>query len=47
MIGDEINLPMAATAWNLKKWLIAFFWCLFYPAISLGIPWKECLGEDG
>ncbi len=23
--GDEINLLMAATAWNLKKWLIAFF----------------------
>ncbi len=28
-IGDEINLLMAATAWNLKKWLIAFFWPLF------------------
>ncbi len=27
--GDEINLLMAAIAWNLKKWLIAFFWPLF------------------
>jgi transposase, IS5 family len=27
--GDEINLLMAATAWNLRKWLIAFFWPLF------------------
>jgi len=26
--GDEINLLMAATAWNLRKWLIAFFWWL-------------------
>ena len=26
--GDEINLLMAATVWNLKKWLIAFFWLL-------------------
>lgn len=29
IVGDEINLLMAATAWNLKKWLIAFFWVLF------------------
>lgn len=29
IMGDEINLLMAATAWNLKKWLNAFFWCLF------------------
>ena len=28
-LGDEINLLMAATAWNLRKWLIAFFWLLF------------------
>jgi IS5 family transposase len=27
--GDEINLLMAATAWNLKKWLTAFFWAQF------------------
>jgi IS5 family transposase len=25
----EINLLMAATAWNLRKWLTAFFWWLF------------------
>ena len=35
VIGDEINLLMAATAWNLKKWLAAIFWCLFLSKISL------------
>jgi IS5 family transposase len=34
IVGDEINLLMAATAWNLKKWLIAFFW-------SLNLWWKN------
>jgi len=29
VIGDEINVLMAATAWNLKKWLNYFFaWIL-------------------
>ena len=28
IVGDEINLLMAASAWNLKKWLVAFL-CLF------------------
>ena len=27
--GDEINLLMAAAAWNLRKWLVAFFALLF------------------
>ena len=27
--GDEINLLMSAAAWNLKKWLVAFFTLLF------------------
>ena len=27
--GDQINLLMAATAWNLRKWMIAFL-CLIY-----------------
>jgi len=27
MIGDEVNVLMAATAWNLKQWMIAFL-CL-------------------
>ena len=35
VMGDEINLLMAATAWNLKKWLIAFFWLLLLPAKTL------------
>lgn len=28
-IGDHINLLMAATAWNLNKWLLAIFWLFF------------------
>ena len=32
ILGDEINLLMAATAWNLKKWLIAFL-ALFFPSL--------------
>jgi IS5 family transposase len=27
-LGDSINLLMAACAWNLRKWVIAFFWTL-------------------
>ena len=30
--GDEINLLMAATAWNLRQWLIAFL-SLFFPQL--------------
>jgi len=29
IVGDEINLLMAAMAWNLKKWLVAFFVPIF------------------
>lgn len=29
VLGDAINLLMAATAWNIKKWLNALFWLLF------------------
>ncbi|MCP5273303.1 MAG: IS5 family transposase [Burkholderiales bacterium] len=28
-IGDQINLLMAACAWNLKQWLLAIFWLFF------------------
>ncbi len=28
-VGDHINLLMAATAWNLNKWLMAIFWLFF------------------
>ena len=28
MIGDEINLFMAASAWNLRKWILHLFWVL-------------------
>lgn len=30
VVGDEINLLMAAAAWNIKKWLNAIFWLLFW-----------------
>jgi len=30
-LGDEINLLIAATAWNLREWLIAFFGDYFWP----------------
>jgi len=33
VIGDHINLLMAATAWNLNKWLMAIFWLFF--------PWRK------
>jgi len=29
VIGDEINVLMAATAWNLRQWVIAFL-CLIF-----------------
>jgi IS5 family transposase len=29
IIGDHINLLMAAAAWNLKQWLLAIFWFFF------------------
>jgi len=28
-IGDEINLLLAATAFNLKKWMNIYFYALF------------------
>lgn len=40
--GDEINLLLAATAWNLKKWLNAFFMRLLRSLLSRivsGKPW--------
>ena len=30
LLGDQINLLMAATDWNLKKWLITFLCLVFY-----------------
>ncbi len=29
VVGDHINLLMAACAWNLNKWLIAISWFFF------------------
>ena len=32
--GDAINLLMAACAWNLRKWMVAFFLALFIGLIG-------------
>ena len=34
-IGDQINLLLAATAWNLKKWMNIYFFALFNGKIKL------------
>jgi len=34
-IGDEINLLLAATAFNLKKWMNLFLWFIFILRIAL------------
>ena len=36
-IGDEINLLLAATAFNLKKWINIYFFTIFLRDISLAI----------
>jgi hypothetical protein len=42
---DQINLLMAATAWNLRKWLIAFL-RLIYCWLKQGINYQEALDND-
>ena len=34
-VGDEINVLMAACAWNLRKWLIATAIFLFWQKVGL------------
>jgi len=34
-IGDEINLLLAATAWNLKKWMNLYFFAVFSKNFNL------------
>lgn len=34
-IGDQINLLMAACAWNMKKWMNAFIHALFFTAFYM------------
>jgi IS5 family transposase len=49
VIGDEINLLMAATAWNMKKWLIAFFVAYFtrrYCGVSRGLSSRKKMGKE-
>lgn len=35
--GDSINLLMAACAWNLRKWMVAFFFCKNNPLLGFVI----------
>lgn len=32
-LGDEINVLMAAAAFNFRKWLLKFFWLFFYKIV--------------
>ena len=34
-VGDEMNLLLAASAFNLKKWMNNFIWLIFVLKISL------------
>ena len=43
--GDQINLLMAACAWNLRKWIVAFF-LLEFRGILLGIFWIGDLDQS-
>ena len=36
-IGDQINLLLAATAWNMKKWINIFFWSVFLGDLELAL----------
>ena len=40
-VGDEINLLMAATAWNVNKWLKAFYGALFLWLERQNKLWKR------
>ena len=38
-IGDEINLLLAAAAFNLKKWMKHFLWWLFFWKLGIILSW--------
>jgi IS5 family transposase len=40
-VGDQINLLLAATAFNLKKWIIYFFAIFLRDVLLLTIALKE------
>jgi IS5 family transposase len=44
--GDQINLLMSATAWNLKKWINLYFYAYFTHNISLQVGLVLLLQED-
>lgn len=45
-MGDNINLLMAATAWNLKKWLNDFFLFVFYGIMRTSSRFIARLGRQ-
>ncbi|WP_456458546.1 transposase [Nitratifractor sp.] len=38
-IGDEINLLLAAAAFNLRKWMNRFLWWLFFWKLGILLSW--------
>ena len=38
-IGDEINLLLAAAAFNLRKWMNRFLWWLFFWKLGITLLW--------
>ena len=44
-IGDEINLLLSATAWNLRKWILAFFLSLKIRPVGRTNPLKIYLNR--
>ena len=45
VVGDEINVLMAATAWNLKKWLNYFFVWILSATIGLFLAFSSISGR--
>ena len=44
-VGDQINLLMAACAWNLRKWVMAFFYAYCSHASALELPSERRIHE--
>jgi len=45
-IGDEINLLLAASAFNLKKWMNIYFYALFSEDYNLVIEVNRQLEQN-
>ena len=44
-VGDQINLLMAACAWNLRKWVMAFFYAYCSDVSALELPSERRIRE--